>query len=462
MKKWLILIIALAILVIGFLGFYSINQIKNTQTFGDEETNFWDGDGVSLAIVKETGEYECFGCNIGDDNYPAVCIDPLIDAIEFVDETEDLYCDNNFEVVEKSIRNGHEDFKEENNKLNWKFRKEWGNCEEKEIKFDISPLNVNVISDIDPLGKSHSSHVTPTDHQYWRDDKGWDSVRTSYEVYSPGDGIVVEARLMPNQDNDYRLVLWHSCSVSTIFIHLADVPDKFLNGRNPVEVKAGEVLGKTRGSFDFSVHDNKVSLKGFVNPELYKGEPWKIHTVDPFDYFEIELKNKLIAKTPRTVEPIGGKIDYDIDGKLIGNWFLEGSIDYSGNFVGNYWENHLAIVPDFIYPEITLINMGGEEYSGISKEKCNVCQGAFGIKSGSKNPKDVGVEDGLVKYELVARIHVDDSKSGARVSVLDESKKLGIFLVQMLEDRKIKAEIFPDKKLNEVTGFTSSARIYGR
>jgi len=33
----------------------------------------------------------------------------------------------------------------------------------------------------------------------------------------------------------------------------------------------------------------------------------------------------LYGKNPRTVEPRGGKIDFDIDGVLSGNWFLEGT-----------------------------------------------------------------------------------------------------------------------------------------
>ncbi len=50
-------------------------------------------------------------------------------------------------------------------------------------------------------------------------------------------------------------------------------------------------------------------------------------TVDTFDYFDEPVKSQLLAKSLRIALPVGGKIDYDIDGKLIGNWFREGSID---------------------------------------------------------------------------------------------------------------------------------------
>lgn len=57
----------------------------------------WRNDGISLARVKGTGEYACFGCN------ERLCVDPLLDAIEFVDETENLRCTGDFEVVKNEL-----------------------------------------------------------------------------------------------------------------------------------------------------------------------------------------------------------------------------------------------------------------------------------------------------------------------------------------------------------------------
>ena len=219
-----------------------------------------------------------------------------------------------------------------------------------------------------------------------------------------------------------------------------------------IPVKAGQEIGASMGSFDFSVHDTNVRLSGFVNPSRYEGESWKIHTVDPLPYFIESVRKKLIEKIPRTVSPLGGKIDYDIDGRLIGNWFLEGS---SGGY-----KNELAIVYDHIYPDIILINMGAD--TGISESACPLCQRAYGVKGNTPDPAKVGVETGIVKYELVARVHTDDPRTGTRVVVVDDSDALGIFLVQMQGDRRIKVEVFPGKTANEIQGFTSTARIYER
>ena len=38
----------------------------------------------------------------------------------------------------------------------------------------------------------------------------------------------------------------------------------------------------------------------------------------------------------------------------------------------------------------------------------------------------------------------------------------GVALVQMLEDRLLKVEVFPEKKASEVESFTSAATLYER
>ena len=101
----------------------------------------------------------------------------------------------------------------------------------------------------------------------------------------------------------------HSCTFFTIFIHLGElapaVAEKtgeiprggsWVRGRNgPILVKAGEPIVKFGvTSFDWSVHDADTTLTGLVVPEHYKGEPWKIHTVDPFQFYEEPLRSDLL------------------------------------------------------------------------------------------------------------------------------------------------------------------------
>jgi len=77
------------------------------------------------------------------------------------------------------------------------------------------------------------------------------------------------------------------------------------------------------------------------------------------------------------------------------------------------------------------------------------------------DPADVSVETGLVKYELLGKEHIDHPTLGFRVGVSTD-EVLGVFLVQMLDDRTFKGEVFPRKRASQVTGFTSNAKIYER
>ena len=50
-----------------------------------------------------------------------------------------------------------------------------------------------------------------------------------------------------------------------------------------IPVQAGELLGYIGGrTLDFSLVNSEVTLSGFIVPEHYAVESWKVHVVDPF------------------------------------------------------------------------------------------------------------------------------------------------------------------------------------
>ncbi|MEE8465421.1 MAG: M23 family metallopeptidase [Dehalococcoidia bacterium] len=368
-------------------------------------------------------------------------------------------------------------------------------------------MDLEGLGSIVPMGRMQSSHVTPVDHTYFlprsiseMEDQAaafaagapalpWDP---GYDAYSPADGQITEIGTFPFRPapagytgvvGNYRLVIWHSCTTYSIFIHTSTLSQEILDvtgeiksgdtwfpGRDgeTVMVKAGQALGKvgTHG-FDFGVHDTDVLLPGFVIPERYDGEPWKVHTVDPFAYFTEPLRSSLQGKSLRSASPQGGKIDYDIDGRLVGNWFLDGTVDYSGQIdlslctdeLCNYWSGHLAIAYDHIDPDQVRISIGRD--LGIDPEKCRVCQGVYAVSAGSPDPADVSVETGLVKYQLVARDFVNRSENPERTRPL-EDQPLGVLLVQLEDDRTIRMEVIPDKTTGQVQGFSGAALVYRR
>ena len=186
-------------------------------------------------------------------------------------------------------------------------------CEGKgTITFTHSPMKLEDLEIIQPMGLMIGGHVIPIDHQYyfpydWIPELKEENLK---DVYTPADGVVTSIERMPEFFNtakgtnlgDYRLVIHHTCTFFTIYIHLRQLSPKLKDAlgqkeriNTPIKVNAGELIGRTT-SFDFSAHNEDIILQGFIVPNHYDGEPWKIHTVDPFDYFEQGLKEKLLAK----------------------------------------------------------------------------------------------------------------------------------------------------------------------
>lgn len=267
------------------------------------------------------------------------------------------------------------------------------------------------------------------------------------------------------------MVIHHTCTFYTIYIHVKELAPRIaqaagaftqMTKNTNIPVSAGEVIGRAN-AFDFSVHDDEIALKGFVVPEHYNDEPWKIHTTDMFAYYMFAyfvepIRSQLLAKNIREAEPMAGKIDYDIDDRIAGNWFVENTGGYSPAF-GDYWKTHLSFAYDGIDSSLIVISIG--DFGSASRQ--------FAVKSNAPNPADVSASTGTVKYELV---DIDyersdgqywDRRSYAKgLKAVGTGTVKGVALVQMIDDRKIKFETFSGKTATDVTGFTANAKIYER
>ncbi len=344
-------------------------------------------------------------------------------------------------------------------------------CSGKAIKFSYLPVNLEKTLYIIPMGGTAGEHVAPIDHQYYQNFNIEDPI---IEVYSPADGIVTGIQHMGSfrGDNDeppfddYRLVIQHTCTISTIFIHVTKLSERLMEvapkfGEQVqvnVQVKAGEIIGWYAKNVDFNVVDTEFTIN-FINQKSYEWDRNRAHIQDPFLYYDEPLKSQLIAKSLRQEKPEGGTIDYDVDGKLIGTWFKEGTNGWQGLRMERYWADHLAIVPDNIDPEHIIFSIG--TYEGKARQ--------FGVKGNQPNPAEVSVDSGIIKYELVEYSMVDGDQGwdfrrfakGLKIKNLDSVVK-GTALLQMLDDRRLKVEIFPGKLGNGVTGFTENAQVYER
>lgn len=364
------------------------------------------------------------------------------------------------------------------------------------------PMPVNQIGFILPYGIVVGGHVTPIDHQYYN---GLDphALRDTYDVIAPANGIIVDIEHRGTKTNtpphtvdvpssdEYRLVMAHTCSFLTyvdLVTSLSDqVKSKLPSGWQPngnsagvnIPITKGEVIGHIGGqTLDFAVWDLSKPLKGLVNTTDYTAEGWKQFTAQTSEYLDPSIKAQVTAKYIRSAAPIDGKIDYDVDGKLIGNWFQVGTGGYhaSSNTAQNYWAGHLSIAPDAIDPSVYIASIGDfSSYTTTSTYQQDTgSSGAIQLmlKSALPDPAVVGTNTAAVKYELVQKHYVlpsgqswDNSSLATGIKVMSPSANdqvIATAMAQLTGSRTLKFEVFPGKTAAQVTGFDVSAKTYTR
>ncbi len=347
------------------------------------------------------------------------------------------------------------------------------------VRFTHSPMRLADIEQLSPYGLMVGGHVCPIDHGYFYP-KSLKPGQSHFDVMSPADGFIVvighRTQLQGSTDrgreyDDYALTIEHSGTFYTQYDLLtqldtaileqldASVRERFarkqmgpsINVRIPVQ--GGQVIGKIGGrSLDFGVTNTEVKLTGFLTPKLYGHYAWRIHIVDPFDYFDEPLRSQLLELNYRKTKPYFGKIDYDIDGKLVGNWFLEGSGGYPGDRRDprGYWMGHLAFAYHAIESSMVIVSIG--DFDGQPKQ--------FAVQSNAPDPAIIALKDGLVKYALV---YAPFNSNGTRIELPPRMRGVqGVLLAQLVDDRKLRIEAFPGKSAAQVQSFTAGAKTFER
>ena len=355
-----------------------------------------------------------------------------------------------------------------------------GNCSGSgRVTLTVSPMKAEDISSIIPMGWMVFQHVTPIDHQYFAP-KNWDSPRDSYEVRAPADGNITQIQHRTSdyssfthgqKTDEYRMIIAYSCTFLSYFDLLtslspeiqSQVGTKQYTNVN-IPVKAGQVIGKIGGqTLDFAIWDTTKTLSGFLIPDHYKAEPHKIHTADPLDYATPELKAFMLSFNPRKTPPVSGKIDYDIDGTLSGNWFLKGQDGYGDNGSNNpdYWKGQFAFAPNNYDPTLWEISSGAWGENGTQ----------FAINASAPRPDSVSVASGLVKYELYqVRLLADGKLINDERTITGEQtitakaggESMGCMLAQLTGQREMKAEGFPGQSCANLNSFDENAKMYER
>lgn len=300
--------------------------------------------------------------------------------------------------------------------------------------FLYSPIEISKIKFLLSLGWIQPvGHTIPTDHVYfWYDNP---TNTTVLPVYALTSGKVEKILNVPVLGIK-ECKAWFR--VNEKFSYYLDhiVLDPSLQEGSTV--KAGQQIGTTGygNSIDLGAIDETLTLTGYANPARYVDQ--SLHCGKPFQYFTSALKAQLYPLVDREGTDKDGRVDIDIPGKLVGNWFADGPNFYTDG--PNGWDKELSFAFDIQHPSVVLVSIGGT--IGMV--------GKWTIGAGAPLPSQVSVASGKVAYRLY-------SAGG----ITADPNQRGLMIVQMIDDTHIKVEVFPDSKASDAP-FDSGAKTYAR
>ncbi len=260
-------------------------------------------------------------------------------------------------------------------------------------------------------------------------------------IFAPAAGKILEIRLDTSGSDD--VVKIGVTNTMTYYLDHIYLDPGFAVGD---WVQAGDSLGLSGGAaaVDLGLMNKNVS-NGFLHANY---PPSTLYGDAPLKYYESPLKESLYALVKPTGEPAydsafwgvkDGKFVFDQPGRLIGNWFREGTDGYM-------FADHLSFCYDFFYTDQLRIAIG--------KDNATQCK-LFAVKGPlleSSKPENV-IADQRTAFQLYNGNNVNSGEpAGTRI---------GLMMVEMVADDRIKIEIFNDETSNFLP-FTSAACYYIR
>ncbi len=259
------------------------------------------------------------------------------------------------------------------------------------VTFSISPMAVGDYKAVGPMGNLNPrmGHAFPTDHGGFAFSQNVADL--FYNVYVPAAGTITEITYTESnwpassgQTGTYRdwtIRIQHTNNFYSTFGHMSSPEASILaqagtlqpDINNPVSiaVSAGQILGLCGGrpgvvtGMDWYITDYTATSKTFITPSRYGRMLYSTHF---YDYCNSTLKGLYAPlffnpdESPivtREVLPLGGKIDFDTAGKLVGNWF-HNSITATEAAFAEY-NKQISFVYDQYDPTKIRITFGGPE-----------------------------------------------------------------------------------------------------
>jgi len=376
-------------------------------------------------------------------------------------------------------------------------------CTPRDVTFTHSFLPVDQLDSSIPHGAMIYDHVTPIDHAYIgiKPQRIAPNARTDADylpIMAPADGVIIDVSSL-GSPTSHRVVINHGCGVYTVYMVvnqltglLADVAATVASQgyvSTTIPIKAGEEFGRQRDNpLDFNVWAADSWLTGFANPMAYiYAESWKPYTADPTRFFTPALAATYTNIMQRTSEPRWGKIDYDVVGSASGNWYLAGTVGYSGRPITDYEDarepvrggqvpgkntyayGHLAIAPHEVATSVWVFSTGWwQDPAGDPR------QAFFVIADNQPTPDQLTQADGVVVYGLGdgQRLNVDGSPIKIDPNNSNTPLPIGYTItvgpafasvaLQVNDDGSLSVELFPTEPTKKVSQLSDQKRTYQR
>ncbi|HUP88286.1 MAG TPA: hypothetical protein VM100_03000 [Longimicrobiales bacterium] len=300
----------------------------------------------------------------------------------------------------------------------------------------LSFAPVDSIGEIVPLGHiAPFSHTLPTDHIYfyYRKTRGVRcpcSAAPAQQVRAPGPGTVIH--ILHPSGNDDKVTVQMTKTTYYYLDHVLLLPNVVVG----TKITAGQIIANTPPnalSLDLGYINYDFSQQ-FVAPVRYG--PFTVHADAPLKYYAEPVRSKLysLVLRPAGETELDGRINFDVAGRLAGNWFHETLANTEGSAgTQDGWIKSLTFAYDEYDPKLPRVAWGG--VIGPANQ--------YAFELTDPRPADVTPASGVVHYHLYTLDSITGFKSPA-----------GELVVQMISADQIKVELGSQ--------FTTNAQIYKR
>ncbi len=334
-----------------------------------------------------------------------------------------------------------------------------------------------------PLGMVSYKHVIPTDHVYVQ----WvDMTPGANDLIVPADGFVVDVE---GVGDDFRVVIELSCNDYIAYGHvdefagpIAQLADEFGDGHRRlltrIPVAAGDVVARGGEVMtDVWYWDQEARLEGVraANYLLHNG--MNLYAVDPFDYWTDPETTKIAAKIAGASAATGGRIGWNEQGTARGGWYQLDTLGergptgswldhielYSEDLFGP-WDGSLSWAPDGLDPDTWLFAVGRfndrGSVIGITRDNVSPTSLTPGSAPVALELYDFDYEtDG---GEFFSRDDPAQRRFAPRLRAVPNAEKLGVVVLQLVDDTTLKVEKRPGADADATPEFTGTPLTYTR